>query len=780
MLSFTPQGTDLSNYLYLPGRAGGQVAYGGTASGDNLILHSGTVENGYISLGDLDAIKGIRYSEGTGQLVVGKYPVGFGSDYYKLIVVDDQSLAGGFGYVDDQGNQVAGIQIFQSAGTNYPYIQFGDIGGVANQTTFTLNDAQKQIYFYADNYIYFGNNAGNFLIEVQPLSNTVRFYGGVGVGTMYLDSLRIKAISTTQTSQIIEAVASQTSKLSTWQNTSHSVLSYVDTAGVFGSNVATGTAPFIISSTTKVANLNVDLLDDRSESEFLLLAGRSGGQIAYGSDTSTEGLVLRSNTSFDGFVDIGDVLSDPAKFIRFDELTGNTGFGIIPTNAQVEIKANSRDDMSVFRIKDNDGNKIFDNQLLSRYVYAQLGDIDNVYNGTVLTVDDSGSTITLNADTQVQIITGVNTAVFSNTGLYFTSQTDINLNNGALTASAAVLTEFLQSDLITNGTFTGGTTGWTLGTGWAYGTNNVTKNADGTGTLAPSTPLTISAGSPYKLEFVISSLTVGSVTVSLGGTTVGTYTANGSYVEYVIASGTGNLIFNPTNTSRFTVDTVALHILQPHLQASGTHMPLRVQKISSHPYSDEYMFNLSHVISKATSGNDTTFLINNVDTASPGSSFFEEFRLNGVAQWKITATGLVSMMNGISTVSNGVPVEYAKSDLTAQSAAIAATTLYAVPSTGAGMYRVSWVATITTAASTSSVLGGTNGFQLKYTDPTDSVVKTTAAPIITSAANTTGTSISGVLVAYCKASTNLQYTMDYTSVGGTSMVYDMNIKVEAL
>ncbi len=37
----------------------------------------------------------------------------------------------------------------------------------------------------------------------------------------------------------------------------------------------------------------------------------------------------------------------------------------------------------------------------------------------------------------------------------------------------------------------------------------------------------------------------------------------------------------------------------------------------------------------------------------------------------------------------------ATADLTTQSAAIAATTLYAVPAAGAGMYRITWVATIT-------------------------------------------------------------------------------------
>ena len=85
--------------------------------------------------------------------------------------------------------------------------------------------------------------------------------------------------------------------------------------------------------------------------------------------------------------------------------------------------------------------------------------------------------------------------------------------------------------------------------------------------------------------------------------------------------------------------------------------------------------------------------------------------------------GTVAKYNGTATVRNGIAAEYASSDLTAQSAAITATTLLSAPQTG--MYKVSWSATITTASDISSVLGGTNGFQVIYTSPTDSVAKTT-------------------------------------------------------
>lgn len=135
--------------------------------------------------------------------------------------------------------------------------------------------------------------------------------------------------------------------------------------------------------------------------------------------------------------------------------------------------------------------------------------------------------------------------------------------------------------------------------------------------------------------------------------------------------------------------------------------------------------------------------------------------------------------NGVATVSNGLPSEIIKSDLTAQNAAITATTLISAPQTG--MYRVSWSATITTADGVSSSLGGTNGFQVVYTSPTDSVAKTTApqTPWATGL-NTTGTADGGVMVVYAKTGTNIQYAYDYTSATPGQMKYELHIKLEAL
>jgi hypothetical protein len=135
--------------------------------------------------------------------------------------------------------------------------------------------------------------------------------------------------------------------------------------------------------------------------------------------------------------------------------------------------------------------------------------------------------------------------------------------------------------------------------------------------------------------------------------------------------------------------------------------------------------------------------------------------------------------DGVTTVKAGVPSLVASTALTGQSAAISASTIYAVPAGKAGLYRITYSATITTAGTT-SVLGGQNGMQSVYTSIADGQVKTSipTTPVI-SAANTTATEISGVVCAYAQASTNIQYNFGYTSTG-TAMVYALEAYVEYL
>ena len=131
--------------------------------------------------------------------------------------------------------------------------------------------------------------------------------------------------------------------------------------------------------------------------------------------------------------------------------------------------------------------------------------------------------------------------------------------------------------------------------------------------------------------------------------------------------------------------------------------------------------------------------------------------------------------NSIATVSNGVPAEYATVDLLTQSASIGTATLYAVPASGAGMYRISYYLKVTQAATTSSSVQIT----FTYTDRDDSTVLSFLSASPLNATDETGV-VSGQMIVDAKLSTNIQYATTYASVGGTSMQYKLRLKVEAL
>ncbi len=155
--------------------------------------------------------------------------------------------------------------------------------------------------------------------------------------------------------------------------------------------------------------------------------------------------------------------------------------------------------------------------------------------------------------------------------------------------------------------------------------------------------------------------------------------------------------------------------------------------------------------------------------------------------FQVSAAGLIPKYNNIATVAGGVPAEYAQVNTTGLTANVTASTLYAVPSTGEGMYRVSAYVVETTAGSLSSTLPNV---QIVYTDKdSNTSVTIDATPVLAAAGlgqsdvltlNAVGTVSSGVIVIYVKASTTIQYqTVNYAS-NLAGMTYALRIRLELL
>lgn len=114
-----------------------------------------------------------------------------------------------------------------------------------------------------------------------------------------------------------------------------------------------------------------------------------------------------------------------------------------------------------------------------------------------------------------------------------------------------------NTELVTNGSFTGSASGWTVGANWAYGANAVTATLSN---AALSQALTLNANAFYLVEFVLSGFAAGTLAVTLGTTTVGTFTAlaaNATYRGTAFASASATLAFTGTGFTG-TIDSVSV------------------------------------------------------------------------------------------------------------------------------------------------------------------------------------------------------------------------------
>jgi hypothetical protein len=143
-----------------------------------------------------------------------------------------------------------------------------------------------------------------------------------------------------------------------------------------------------------------------------------------------------------------------------------------------------------------------------------------------------------------------------------------------------------------------------------------------------------------------------------------------------------------------------------------------------------------------------------------------------------TSLGPITGINGVATVANGVPAEYAQVNLVNQNANIGSATLYAVPASGAGFYRATCYAVETTADAASSTLPNIG---IGWTDSDSGVALVASTVTSTNTANAPGAFGQGIQVFYAKASTNITYqTSNYASGTAGVMRYAVHIRLEYL
>lgn len=125
-------------------------------------------------------------------------------------------------------------------------------------------------------------------------------------------------------------------------------------------------------------------------------------------------------------------------------------------------------------------------------------------------------------------------------------------------------------DSVTNGAFTGNATGWTLGAGWAYGTNKVDATLADTALsqLAVDLAVSLVPGVSYSLVFT-TTRSAGSVRASVGGTLGTARSTAATFTETIVAGSDGILSFTGTGFSG-TIDTVSCTPLTGSGVVTGT------------------------------------------------------------------------------------------------------------------------------------------------------------------------------------------------------------------
>ena len=279
---------DHTQYALLGGRAGGQTAYGGVAANEDLILHGtthATKASSYVLLQPGGGFVGIAQLTPVNLLHVGDSEAsisGPGIAFWSkanLTVVD--SLVPALGVVSQifgkANNSGGGINV----GQNVDLQQLGTDTSAASSSVLVTRNSTGTIALAAGHVVDVEVIASGNVTLAAALWSAASMWEGDGVvGTVdILASIYVTANSrtsgvlTNNYGIYIEDQAGQgTNNWNLWSGGSG--LNYF--GGQIQSAVVTGTPPLIIASTTKVSNLNADLLDDQSGAYYLDSANFTG------------------------------------------------------------------------------------------------------------------------------------------------------------------------------------------------------------------------------------------------------------------------------------------------------------------------------------------------------------------------------------------------------------------------------------------------------------------------------------------------------------------------
>lgn len=134
----------------------------------------------------------------------------------------------------------------------------------------------------------------------------------------------------------------------------------------------------------------------------------------------------------------------------------------------------------------------------------------------------------------------------------------------------------LGSELVTNGDFSGGSTGWTTGAGWTI-SGGVATGGTATASLSSTNSIGAVAGKTYQVTFTVTAYTSGTVRANIGAAVNGIVrSATGTYTELIASIGGDGRIYFVVSNFVGSIDNISVKELPGNhaVQATTANRPI--------------------------------------------------------------------------------------------------------------------------------------------------------------------------------------------------------------
>ena len=347
-----------------------------------------------------------------------------------------------------------------------------------------------------------------------------------------------------------------------------------------------------IGNTNPVAKLHIDKANANSS----VIISRSGSNLSTSTGLGSITFPAEYNSSYTDYAAIQAYSNNLSAVrgsldLKVKSTSGNllTGLTVYGTSSGVNVGIGTTNPQATLHVKNTVGSWPF----IVETPYDRVGKLISTDAGAELIIQDSGSTdngnsISVSGDTmtlrtansnRIRILANGNVGI-NNTSPDF--KLDVggtlgvsDLPGNSTSVSALVADEITGVELVTNGDFSNGQTGWSFQTGWAVSNGGATVSTAGVTSRVAQTlsyVANISTTTKFRYKFEITNITAGSLRLFVNKPTfteIANVNAVGKY-EYDVEVNTGsNGIFylystsSSGNTFQGTVTNVSVKEITP-------------------------------------------------------------------------------------------------------------------------------------------------------------------------------------------------------------------------